>query len=116
VNIPHFALPGSPPATMITFEVLVRPAILKMIGKTDLSAPAIEAVMEEPIKNSKAVRRFVWVTIESRNGCYYASQTSLHVKGILSSIVPATGLAIVPETNPHVERGDRLQVILLDWH
>ncbi|GAI82849.1 unnamed protein product, partial [marine sediment metagenome] len=32
-NIPHLGLPGNPVSSMVTFELFVRPAILKMMGK-----------------------------------------------------------------------------------
>ena len=48
-NIPHLGLPGNPVSAMVTFELFARPAILKMLGKKNLTKPAIEAVIEEPI-------------------------------------------------------------------
>jgi molybdopterin molybdotransferase len=114
-NKPHFALPGGPPANMISFEVLVRPAILKMMGKTQLNPSVFEAIAEEPIENRRSNRRFVWVSLEKRNGCFYASPTSLKVKGILNSIPLAEGIAVISEEVRRVERGDKLKIIPLDW-
>ena len=36
---PVFALPGNPVATMTLFELLARPALLKMMGHKDLYRP-----------------------------------------------------------------------------
>jgi len=114
-NKPHFALPGGPPANMISFEVLVRPAILKMMGRLALKPNVIVAIAEEPIENRRSNRRFVWVSLENRNGCFYASPTSLKVKGILNSIPLAKGLAVISEEVKRVEKGDTLKIIPLEW-
>jgi len=115
-NIPHFALTGNPTAAMINFEVLVQPAILKMLGRTGQSMPIFEAFMEEPIENKKSARLFVWVKIEEHNGLHYARLSSSRDTGILPSIASANGLAIVPEEKTHIEKGDKLRVMMLNWH
>ena len=57
-NIPFLGLPGNPVSAMVTFELFVRPAILKMMGKENLTKPTIEAVIEEPIVNTDGRRIF----------------------------------------------------------
>jgi molybdopterin molybdotransferase len=114
--VPHFALSGNPPAAMVNFEVLVRPAILKMRGSSALAPNTIEAVMEEPMVNDEGLRRFAWVTVEKREGRYYASQPDSRVRGTLSAMAAAGGLAVIPENKARVKKGERLPVVLLDWH
>ena len=115
-NIPHLGLPGNPVSAMVTFELFARPAILKMLGKKNLTKPAIEAVIEEPIINSDGRRVFTRVIVEKRNGQYYARPTGPQGSGILTSMSLANGLAIVPEDKPVVEAGDVAQVLMLDWN
>lgn len=57
-KVPHLGLPGNPVGSMITFEVFARPAILKMMGKSNLTKPSIEAVIEDSIKNVDGRRIF----------------------------------------------------------
>jgi molybdopterin molybdotransferase len=45
---PVFALPGNPAAAMISFEVFVRPAVLKMTGRTRLFRPTVTAALTAP--------------------------------------------------------------------
>ncbi|HEX2622070.1 MAG TPA: gephyrin-like molybdotransferase Glp, partial [Phototrophicaceae bacterium] len=45
-QVPFFGLPGNPVSAMVTFDVCVRPALFKMIGRTDEPETAI-AVTEE---------------------------------------------------------------------
>jgi len=115
-SIPHFGLPGNPVSSMVTFEIFVRPAILKMMGKKNLTKPTIEAVIEEPIKNTDRRRVFARVVVEKRGGQYFARPTGAQGSGILSSMTLANGLAIVPEDKPEVKKGDVVQVMMLDWN
>jgi len=115
-NIPHLGLPGNPVSTMVTFELFARPAILKMMGKKNLTKPAIEAVIEEPIVNSDGRRVFTRVAVEKHNGQYFARPTGPQGSGVLTSMSLANGLVIVPEDKPGVEAGDVVQVMMLDWN
>ncbi|HEX6913269.1 MAG TPA: gephyrin-like molybdotransferase Glp, partial [Longimicrobium sp.] len=46
-GIPWFGLPGNPVSTLVTFELFVRPALLRMAGHTRVHAPAVDAVMRD---------------------------------------------------------------------
>jgi molybdopterin molybdotransferase len=114
-NIPVFALAGNPVSAMINFELFVRPAILKMMGKKNLTKPTVEAVIEDDIKNSDGRRVFSRAIVEKRGGQYFARLTGPQSSGMLSSMALANGLVIVPEDKPGVKRGDVVRVMMLDW-
>jgi molybdopterin molybdotransferase len=114
-NIPLFALAGNPVSAMINFELFVRPAILKMMGKKNLNKPTVEAVAEDDIKNSDGRRVFTRAIVEKRGGRYFARLTGPQSSGMLTSMALANGLVIVPEDNPGVKRGDVVKVMMLDW-
>ena len=40
---PYFGLPGNPVSVFVSFELFVRPAMLKMMGRTQLSRPEVTA-------------------------------------------------------------------------
>jgi molybdopterin molybdotransferase len=111
----HLGLPGNPVSVMITFELFARPVILKMMGKKNLAKPTIEAVIEEPIINEDGRRIFARAIIEKRNGQYSARLTGPQGSGILTSMTSANGLVIVPEDKPRVDKGEVVQVMMLDW-
>ncbi len=115
-NTPHLGLPGNPVSVMVTFELFARPAILKMMGKKNLAKPTIEAVIEEPIINGDRRRIFARAIVEKRGGQYFARLTGPQGSGILTSMTSANGLVIVPEDKPGVEKGDIVQVMMLDWN
>jgi molybdopterin molybdotransferase len=111
----HLGLAGNAVSSMINYELFVRPAILKMLGKTNLDKPLIEAVIQDSIKNTDGRRVFARVAVERRDNAYFARLTGPQGSGILRSMSLANGLAIVPEDCPAVAPGDRVQVMMLDW-
>jgi molybdopterin molybdotransferase len=114
-DLPHLGLAGNAVSCMVNYELFVRPAIIKMMGKKNLAKPSIEAVMEEGISNSDGRRIFARVIVEKREGGYFARLTGPQGSGVLTSMAMANGLAIVPEEKAQVNKGDILQVLMLDW-
>jgi molybdopterin molybdotransferase len=113
--IPLFGLAGNPVSAMINFELFARPAILRMMGKKSLAKPMVEAVIEEAIENTDGRRIFARAIVEKRGGKYYARLTGPQGSGILTSMVLANGLVVVPEDEPGVKPGDSVRVMMLDW-
>ena len=114
-NIPHLGLPGNPVSSMVTFELFVRPAILKMMGKKNLAKPTVEAVLEDSVVNSDGRRILARAVVKERDGRYFARLTGPQGSGILTSMSLANGLAVIPEDKARMEAGDVVQVMMLDW-
>jgi len=113
-GVPLLGLPGNPVSAMVSFEQFARPAILKMLGKTRLRKPTVEAILEEDVESSGR-RNFKRAVITKRDGEYYASITGPQGSGILTSMVKANGLAIIPEGIRYMKAGERVTVQMLDW-
>ncbi|MFC2012698.1 gephyrin-like molybdotransferase Glp [Chloroflexota bacterium] len=114
-RIPHLGLPGNPVSSMVTFELYVRPSILKMMGRQKLTRPTVTAVIEDPITNTDGRRVFARAVVREDGGRYFARLTGLQGSGILTSMSLANGLVVVPEDKAGVAKGDMVQVIMLDW-
>jgi molybdopterin molybdotransferase len=114
-KVPHLGLPGNPVSSMVTFEQFARPAILKMMGKEALTKPTIRAIIENDITDNDGRRLFARVNVTRRGGQYYASVTGPQGSGILTSMVRANGLAVIPESSKGVKAGDMVEVQMLDW-
>jgi len=114
-KFPHLGLPGNPVSSMITFELFARPAIFKMMGRSSLAKHNIKAVMEDSIENRDGRRIFSRVAVKKRNGKYYASITGPQGSGVLTSMMKADGLAIVPETTKQIKPGTIVEVMMFDW-
>ena len=114
-GVPLLGLPGNPVSAMVSFELFARPAILKMLGKTHLEKPTVEATLLDEVKRKDNRRHYLRVVLEERNGEYFARLTGDQGSGILLSMVRAQGLAIIPEDTNHLPAGERVSVIMLDW-
>ncbi len=114
--IPHLGLPGNVTSCMVSFELFVRPALLKMMGKNNIAKPTITAIIEDTVKNDAGRRIYDRAIIEKRDGHYHAKLTGPQGSGILTSMGLANGLVIIPEENGGVKKGDTVQVLMLDWN
>jgi molybdopterin molybdotransferase len=115
-RVPHIGLPGNPVSSMVTFELFARPALMKMMGKTNWQRPMVRAVAEEPIVNRGDPRRFyARCIVRERGGRYYASLTGPQGSAVLTSMVHANGLTVIPPEVDEVQPGEEIDVIMLDW-
>ncbi len=114
-KLPHLGLPGNPVSTMVAFEQFARPAILKMMGKSVFDKPSIEVIIDEDVRNTDGRRIYTRVIVTKRGGEYHARLTGPQGSGILTSMVWANGLAIIPENTAGVREGDRVIVQMLNW-
>ena len=114
-EVPHLGLPGNPVSSMITFEVFARPAIFKMMGRSNLTKSNITAVMEDSVGNKDGRRIFTRVVVTRRDSKYFARITGPQGSGILTSMAKANGLAIIPENTREVKSGTPVEVMMLDW-
>ncbi len=114
--IPHLGLPGNAVSCMVSFELFVRPALLKMMGKTLVAKPTVQAIIEENVKNNAGRRVYDRAITEKRNGKYYARLTGPQGSGILTSMGLANSLVLIPEDRKEVRKGEVVQAIMLDWN
>lgn len=115
-QVPHLGLPGNPVSSMVSFELFGRPAIFKMLGRTDWERPVLKAIAQEPIANGDGRRFFArCIVTQGEDGKYYASLTGPQGSGILTSMSSANALTIVPETVTMVQPGEEIDVMMLDW-
>lgn len=110
-GVPFFGLPGNPVSAMVTFEVLVRPALLKLAGRKD-EAEYVTAITGEPMR-SDGRRTYARVKLQYEDGRYVAYETGTQSSGALMSMVLADGLLIIPEDLQAIPAGTELKAKLL---
>jgi len=113
-SVPLIGLPGNPVSSLVAFEQFCRPAILKMMGKTNIHRPTIQAVLKDTIVNYDSRRVYARVIVEKTEDGYTAKTTGHQDSNILTSMVHANGLAICPEEEESKDPGDIVTVIMLD--
>jgi molybdopterin molybdotransferase len=113
-GVPHLGLPGNPVSSMITFDLFARPAMLKMMGKTNLTRPTVDVIMESDAKNNDGRRVFLRAIVRQEGDRLYARTTGPQGSGILTSMSLANALVIVPESVAAVKKGDTVKAMMLD--
>lgn len=113
-GVPYLGLPGNPVSAMVSFERFARAAIRKMGGYSQLDRPQITAVLQEDI-SSDGRESYIRAIVEKRDGQYVASTTGSQGSHIMTSLVKANALLIVPEGVTAVNRGEALTAWMLDW-
>jgi molybdopterin molybdotransferase len=113
---PWLGLPGNPVSTMVTFELFVRPAIRRLLGHALPFRRTVAVRVAEPITLGPALRHYLRavLTPEAGGDLPTARLTGPQGSGILTSMVRANALLIVPEDRPTVAPGDVLTALPLD--
>jgi molybdopterin molybdotransferase len=110
-GVPFFGLPGNPVSALVTFDVFVRPTLLRMGGQPD-AVPTLTALTAAPI-TSDGRRSYLRVTLRREGGVWRAHLTGTQSSGALSSMLHADGLLIIPEGMRDVPAGTALPVRVL---
>jgi molybdopterin molybdotransferase len=117
-GVPLLGLPGNPVAAMVAFEVFARPAILKLGGHTAWEKPSVRAILDEDVRNSGR-RHYMRARVRRAADGYHVttrgSDVQVQGSGILSSLVWANGLLVVPEEVTFIRAGEGVDVWMLDW-
>lgn len=113
---PAFGLPGNPISSMVAFEQFVRPALLKMLGRTDIFKRPFNALLTKSIKKKPGRMHFVRAVLEEKDGQLYATPQEGQGSGILSSMVKSNCLIILPENakDKDMEKDSNVKVHTLD--
>jgi molybdopterin molybdotransferase len=112
----HLGLPGNAVSCMVSFELFVRPALLKMMGKKNIAKPFVEAILEDDVTNDAGRRIYDRAIVAKRDGHYYARLTGPQSSGILTSMALANGLVLIPEERKTISKGETVQALMLDWN
>jgi molybdopterin molybdotransferase len=112
-EMPVFALPGNPVSAMVTFELLVRPALRKMMGLKRYDRPTRRIQLAEPVVVKGRLTHFYRAILERRNdGGWSARLTGPQGSGILTSMSQADALIRVP-ANSELPAGAEVDAIVL---
>jgi molybdopterin molybdotransferase len=108
---PFFGLPGNPVSVFVSFEVFVRPALLKMMGRRSLFRPEVTARLETDIAGPREKTQFAGVRVRKDGDEWTAASTGPRQSNLMSTASRANGLAIIPAGLPGLRAGDRCTVM-----
>ncbi|HEX7025105.1 MAG TPA: molybdopterin molybdotransferase MoeA, partial [Gemmatimonadales bacterium] len=121
-GMPWIGLPGNPVSTMVTFELFVRPAIRRMMGHALPFRAATPVRLAEPIRLGPRLQHFLRAIVEEGHpGADQGNRSERRVRltgpqgsGILTSMVKANALLIIPEGQHETAEGALASALLLD--
>jgi molybdopterin molybdotransferase len=112
-----FGLPGNPVAVMVTFLAFVRPALLRLMGATERPLPVVRARSLERLRKKPGRTEYQrGVLSRGPDGAWQVRTTGQQGSGVLSSMVEADGLMVLPHEQGDVQVGDWVEVTLFDTH
>jgi molybdopterin molybdotransferase len=109
---PYFGLPGNPVSVFVSFELFVRPAVLKMMGRTQLSRPEVTATLAADVSGPKGKMQYARVTVARARDGWEASPTGARGSNLISTVSRANGLAMIPPGVELAPAGSQVRVML----
>jgi putative molybdopterin biosynthesis protein len=109
--IPIIGVPGYPVSAALTIDIFVEPLIAKWLGRRPLELPTEEAILTRKIVSPAGDDDFVRVAVGKVGGKLLAAPLSRGA-GVITSLVQADGLALIPRGKQGIEAGEKVQVRL----
>jgi len=110
-----FALPGNPASSLVTFELFVRPALLRLGGRPSPLSVPVRARSGMDLKKNKGLAHFIRVVLRWREGDPWADHLPTQTSGAVRSTVTATHLLHFPIDAMSIGRGDPVELLPVGW-
>jgi molybdopterin molybdotransferase len=108
-----FGLPGFPVSSLVTLEVFVRPALLKMGGAKRVFRPRVEAALGHEIRPDPIRVEYQRATLSWEGHRFVARTTGLQASSRLISIVGANALLELQPGHEPLPPGSMVQALVL---
>ncbi len=109
---PYWGLPGNPVSVFVSFEVFVRPALMKMLGRTQLGRPEIMASLTQDVSGPKGKLQFARVVVTRTPDGWTATPTGARGSNLISTVSRANGLAMIPPGTETAAAGTQVRVMV----
>ena len=107
-----FGLPGNPVSAMVTFQLFARPALRKLQG-ADTSALRSTAILDGPIEANSERDQAVRCRLRLADDGWHAEPTGPQGSHVMSSMLGADALTVVPAGDRDLAPGERVTIELL---
>ncbi|WP_293782673.1 gephyrin-like molybdotransferase Glp [uncultured Aeromicrobium sp.] len=110
--MPVVAVPGNPVAAAVSVEAFVRPAVLTLAGRREITRPVLKAMASQGWSSPNDREQYTAVRLElSETGAWvHPLAQGSHRAGSLAAV---DGWAVVPAGTSAVRRGDRVDVLVV---
>jgi len=112
-DVRFFGLPGNPVSAMVCFELFVRPALMKMMGREDRRRPHINVYFDGDVENRFGRMHAMRVTLEKTERGWRAESVGAQGSGLVSSLTKADALALIGPESEWVRAGHPVEAIVL---
>jgi molybdopterin molybdotransferase len=112
-DVRFFGLPGNPVSAMVCFELFVRPALMRMMGREDKRRLHIEVYFEEDVKNRFGRMHAMRVSLERTAKGWLARSVGAQGSGLVSSLTKADALALIGPESEGARAGEPVEAIVL---
>jgi molybdopterin molybdotransferase len=110
-----FGLPGNPVSSMVTFVLLVRPALRAMSG-LDPGSPRASAILDGGYRKPPGRAHALRVSVRALDDGWHARPMPAQGSHVLTSMIGADALALIPAEAESVPAGARVQIEpLVGW-
>jgi len=114
-TLPVCVLPGNPTAAFVCFQQIVRPALLKMAGRTITEQPMVKAQLLGTTKSKAGSRYIVLAQVSVSDSQFLVRPLENQCSALVRNPATANALIHLPEGPAVYENGDRVDVQVLDW-
>jgi len=113
-GVPVFGLPGNPVSSLVSFELLARPALRRMMGHRHVARPSLVGVTDTDVhRHVDGKVHFVRVTgAFADDGRYHVSPVGAQGSHQLAATALADALVVLPD-GPGVPAGADVAVLML---
>ena len=108
-----FGLPGNPVSAQVTFELFVRPALLKLQGAHVLSRPRVSVELEGAVRNRSGRRSHLPARVRFEGGRLVARPLRSGGSGDLVAHARANALVVLPAERSEAAPGETAEALLL---
>ena len=109
--VPVIGVPGYPVSAALTGEIFVEPLIARWLGRPPAEPHSVEAVLTRKVHSSAGDDEYLRVTV-GRVGARVVAAPLARGAGVLTSLVRADGLVVIPAGVQGLEAGASVRVRL----
>jgi molybdopterin molybdotransferase len=108
-----FGLPGNPVSAQVTFDLFVRPALMRMQGATALSRPRVTVELEASVRNRSGRKSHLPARVRSEGGRLVARPLRSMGSGDLAAHARANALVVMEADRVQAAAGETAEALLL---
>jgi molybdenum cofactor synthesis domain-containing protein len=113
-NVPLFALPGNPVSSYVSFEVFVRPALRRLMGRDPEQRVTLTARLEHALSSPPGRAQVARAVARHTEEGWRADPVWGQASHFVADLARANAFVLVPAEVTRVEAGDAVDMWLLD--